>query len=50
MKNYRSEKEKNVVIYKGDSFEIFKLIEFLDLYAGCSPKVRLLLAPVLAKL
>lgn len=49
IKNYRCEKEKNIIIYKGQSFGIFKFIEFLDLYANCSQEIRLMLAPVLTK-
>ncbi|MEJ8555174.1 transposase [Tepidibacter sp. Z1-5] len=49
IKNYSNKKEKNVVIYKGQYFGIFKFIEFLDLYATCNSEIRLRLAPVLTQ-
>ena len=48
-KNYSSEKPKEVVVYAGQSFGIFSLLEFLQLYAECTQEVRQLLDLVLAK-
>ena len=48
-KNYKEVKPKAVVIYTGQYFGIFPFLEFLQLYAECTPEVRQLLDPILAK-
>lgn len=48
IKNYKEDKQKSVIIYSGQYFGVFSFIEFIQLYAGCSEKVRKLLDPTLA--
>lgn len=48
LKNYKSDKQKSVIIYSGQYFGVFPFIEFIQLYAGCSAEVRKLLDPTLA--
>ncbi|WP_039656773.1 transposase [Clostridium tyrobutyricum] len=48
LKNYKSDKQKSVIVYSGQYFGVFPFIEFIQLYAGCSAKVRKLLDPTLA--
>lgn len=47
LKNYVSKKERAVVIYAGEYFGIFNILEFMDIYASIKPSVRKLLKPVL---
>jgi hypothetical protein len=48
LKNYKEDKQKSVIVYSGQYFGVFTFIEFIQLYAGCSPEVRKLLDPTLA--
>ncbi|WP_368490442.1 hypothetical protein [Clostridium sp. BJN0013] len=48
IKNYKSDKQKSVIIYSGQYFGVFSFIEFIQLYAGCPAEVRKLLDPTLA--
>lgn len=48
VKNFTTKKAKSVVIYVGQYFGIFGFLEFVQLYANCTPEVRLRLDPILA--
>ena len=48
-KNYKETKPKEIVVYVGQYFGIFPLLEFIKIYAECTLEVRQLLDPVLAK-
>lgn len=48
LKNYKSDKQKSVIVYSGQYFGVFPFIEFIQLYAGCPAEVRKLLDPTLA--
>lgn len=49
VENYKEARSKSVIIYVGQYFGIFPFLEFLQLYAECTLKVRRLLDPILAK-
>lgn len=49
VKNYVVDKPKSIILYIGQYFGIFPLLEFLHLYAECTLEVRQLLDPILAK-
>lgn len=49
LKNYKEVKPKSVVIYVGQYYGIFPFLDFLRIYAECTPEVRKLLDPILAK-
>ncbi len=49
VKNYKETRPKAVVVYVGQYFGIFPLLEFLQLYAECTSEVRQLLDPIIAK-
>jgi len=49
LKNYVPVGAKGVVCYRDQYFGLFELLEFMDLYAGLDPTIRLRLRPVLKK-
>ena len=49
IKNYIADGPKSVIIYSGQYFGIFGFLEFIQLYASCSTKVKERLNPILAK-
>ncbi|XFO75546.1 hypothetical protein SPACI_056680 [Sporomusa acidovorans DSM 3132] len=49
LKNYKSKKAPAVIIYVGQYFGIFPFLEFIQLYAECSPEIRRRLDPILGQ-
>ncbi|CDL92077.1 hypothetical protein CTDIVETGP_2147 [Clostridium tyrobutyricum DIVETGP] len=39
IKNYKSDRQKSVIVYSGQYFGVFPFIEFIQLYAGCPIEV-----------
>ncbi len=48
IKNYKSDKQKSIIIYSGQYFGIFTFIEFINLYAELPCNLRNSLDPVLS--
>lgn len=49
LKNYKEKKTQSVIIYAGQYFGVFPFLEFIQLYAGCSPVIRKLLDQILGQ-
>ncbi|MEW6624981.1 MAG: hypothetical protein AB1420_17985, partial [Bacillota bacterium] len=49
IKKYVEQGAKSVIIYSGQYFGIFGFLEFVQLYAACTPEVKERLNPILAK-
>jgi hypothetical protein len=49
LKNYNSEKQKQIIIYSGMYFGIFNFLEFLKIYSSCDKTLQEILDPILAK-
>ncbi|SPF53534.1 conserved hypothetical protein [Candidatus Desulfosporosinus infrequens] len=49
LKNYKSKKAPSVIIYVGQYFAVFPFLEFIQLYATCSPEIRTQLDPILGQ-
>jgi len=48
VKNYKSDRQKSIIIYSGQYFGIFTFIEFIKLYADLPSNLRISLDPVLS--
>ena len=49
LKNYKEKKTQSVIIYAGQYFGVFPFLEFIQLYAECSPAIRKLLDQILGQ-
>lgn len=49
IKNYKSEKQKQIIIYSGMYFGIFTFLEFIKLYSSCDKSLQEMLDPILAQ-
>ena len=47
LKNYREKKPKHVIVYAGESYEIFKFVDFMYLLFNCKKEIQEKLRPIL---
>ena len=50
IKNYQPKALGHVVVYAGDYFGVFSILELMEVYSGCSAKVKSAIASILNNL